>query len=269
MLLLLDLFRHHLFLRLTRVPHFRVASGEQLQTAVMDDTKQKQIVRLSIILRRPSTAVVAVAGRRLKRAFGCWIDGLGADQLVATLGRHAVFPVVGGTTSAVRALMVTSQHTAGHIGKSQWLDLLWNTTTLRWPRAPPTPSLVCHAQSKSKACKGGVPKEILALALHATNIIIGLSFAIQSEAHEGGVPKEIQASTSCATDVTVIRREEEMQKAKFDLPHRAHLHRRKECILSFAVVPVVGFRLMGAVVVWLVLVAFDYVTVKVRVSRFY
>ncbi|RWW17424.1 hypothetical protein GW17_00018652 [Ensete ventricosum] len=67
----------------------------------------------------PSTAVVAVAGRRLKRACGRWTGGLGADQLVATLGRHAVARVVGGTTSAVQALMVISQHTGGHIGKSQ------------------------------------------------------------------------------------------------------------------------------------------------------
>lgn len=70
----------------------------------------------------PSTAVVTVAGRRPKRAFGRWIGGLVADQLVATLGRHAVARVVGGTTPAVRALIVTSQHTAGHIGQSQVLD---------------------------------------------------------------------------------------------------------------------------------------------------
>lgn len=38
-----------------------------------------------------------------------------------------------------------------------------------------------------------------------------------------------------------------------------HLHRRKECILSFEVVAVAGYRIMRAVAVWLVLIAFDLV----------
>ena len=57
-----------------------------------------------------SIAVVAVAGRRLKRAVGGWIDGLVADEFVATLGGLAFALVGGGTTPAIRALLVSSPH---------------------------------------------------------------------------------------------------------------------------------------------------------------
>lgn len=63
-----------------------------------------------------SIAVVAVAGRRLKRAVGGWIDGLVADEFVATLGGLAFALVGGGTTPAIRALLVSSLHAAWHVG---------------------------------------------------------------------------------------------------------------------------------------------------------
>ncbi|RRT49926.1 hypothetical protein B296_00052039 [Ensete ventricosum] len=57
-----------------------------------------------------------LSGRRLKRAVGGWIDGLVADDFVATLGHLAFDRVGGGATPAIRALLVSSPHASWHGG---------------------------------------------------------------------------------------------------------------------------------------------------------
>lgn len=62
-----------------------------------------------------SAAVGAVAGHQLKRAVGDRLAGLVADDLVAALGALTFPGVGGGTTPAVRSLLVSSRHAVDHI----------------------------------------------------------------------------------------------------------------------------------------------------------